>query len=308
MNTFKNFPKIFALVLFSLSGVTAKAQLSPLGTMYFQNRYVNNPAYAGIEAGLQLDAGIKIQDNKMPGSPKTQFITGSYALGERAGLGLNINAEQIGLVKKLSTMVSYAYHLPLNAQDDKLSFGFSLGFTDQMISYNEINGQVNDIAISNFNERETYVDGDFGVLYQVSKFNIEASLPNLSNFFRERYRNNNVADLARYYAAASYQFNLSSDPNGPVLEPRLAYRAVKGYKDMFDIGTNVQFNQKLNFFVLYHSSQSATVGIGAQAIDNLHLNFIYTSATAVLAGQTSGSFEVNLRLRLFGQNKKKQEL
>ncbi|MNK06748.1 hypothetical protein D3C87_246470 [compost metagenome] len=306
MKTLKNFSKILALAFFGLGGIEAKAQLSPLGAMYFQNRYLSNPAYAGMDEGLRLDAGIKIQDNKMPGSPRTQFITGSYALTEKAGLGLNVNAEQIGLIKKLRTMASYAYHLPLNAQNDKLSFGLSLGFTDELFAYSDVNGQTSDASIGNFNQRETYVDGDFGVLYQVDKFNIEASLPNISNFFREKFQNNNVADLARYYAAVSYQFNLSSSINGLALEPKFAYRAVKGYKDMFDIGTNIKFSdQKLNLFALYHSTQSATFGLGAQATENLFFNFTYTSATAVLAGETSGSFEVNLRLNLFKPNKAK---
>ncbi len=308
MGTLKNISKVIPFAILCVSGLTVKAQLSPLGAMYFQNRYLNNPAYAGIEEGLKIDAGIKAQDNKMPGSPKTQFFTGSYALTDRAGLGINFNAEQIGLIKKIRTMASYAYHLPLNSKDDKLSFGLSLGFTDELIVQNDINGQSNDIVIGNFNQRETYVDGDFGILYQRNKFSVEASLPNISNFFREKYKNNNVADLARYYVATSYKFNLSQNAKGLVLEPKLAYRAVKGHEDIFDIGTNIQLvDQKLSLFAMYHSTQNATLGIGAQAIDNLFFSFIYTSATAVLAGETSGSFEINLRLKLFNPNKTKKQ-
>ena len=286
-----------------MTGTQALAQLSPLGAMYYQNQYVNNPAYAGLDKGLRLDLGVKIQDSKLPGAPKTQFLTGAYALTDRAGFGLNINAEQIGLIKQIRTVATYAYHLPLNANDDKISFGLSLGFTDQMIDFNSLNGSANDASIGNFNQRQTYIDGDFGILYRRKGFSLEAALPNISNFFRDKENVSTVANLARYYAAASYQFSLPG-ASGITLEPKLAYRSVQGFKDIFDFGTNIKFvDQKLSLFGLYHSTQSATVGVGAKVTDNLAMNFMYTSATAVLAGESSGSYEVNLRLNLFGPKK-----
>ncbi len=281
----------------------SKAQLSPLGTMYFQNQYVNNPAYAGTDKDLRLDAGVRLQDSRMPGSPKIQFITATYALSDKAGLGFNLNAEQIGLIKKVRSVATYAYHLPLNTED-KLSFGLSLGFTDQVVDYNMIDGQTNDGTLGNFNQRDTYVDGDFGIRYKHKQFTLEGAIPNLSNFYRDKTKTGSVSNLARYYAAASYQYDLSGT-NGTILEPKLAFRAVDGFKDIFDLGLNVRFiDDKLNIFGLYHTSQSATLGIAAKLTANMSMNFMYTSATAVLAGESSGSYEINLRLDLFKRKNK----
>lgn len=276
----------------------SKAQLNPLGTMYFQNQYVNNPAYAGTDKDLRLDAGVKLQDSRMPGSPKIQFITATYALSEKAGLGFNLNAEQVGLIKKVRSVATYAYHLPINAED-RISFGLSLGFTDQLVDYNLIDGQGNDATLGNFNQRDTYVDGDFGIRYQRKQFTLEGAIPNLSNFFRDKAATGSVSNLARYYAAASYQYHLPS-ANGTILEPKLAFRAVDGFKDILDLGLNVRLvDDKLNIFGLYHTSQSATFGIAAKLISSMSMNFMYTSATAVLAGESSGSYEINLRLNLY---------
>lgn len=298
-----NSMKVFLLsVALTAAASNLKAQLNPLGTMYFQNQYVNNPAYAGTDKDLRLDAGVRLQDSRMPGAPKTQFITATYALNDKAGLGFNLNAEQVGLIKKIRTVATYAYHLPLNAED-KISFGLSLGFTDQLVDYNAINGQVNDGTIGNFNQRETYADGDFGVRYKHKQFVLEGAVPNLSNFFRDKVKTGGAANLARYYAAASYQYQLSGT-NSTVLEPKLAFRAVDGFKDIFDLGLNVRFiDDKLNIFGLYHTSQSATFGLAAKLTANMAMNFMYTSATAVLAGESSGSYEINLRLNLFKKNK-----
>ncbi len=292
--------KVLLSVAFVAAASNLKAQLNPLATMYFQNQYVNNPAYAGTDKDLRLDAGIRLQDNRMPGAPKTQFITATYALTDKAGLGFNLNAEQVGLIKKVRTVATYAYHLPLNAED-RISFGLSLGFTDQLVDYNTINGQVNDGTLGNFNQRETYVDGDFGVRYKRKQFTLEGAIPNLSNFYRDKAKTGSAANLARYYAAASYQYYLA----GTVLEPKIAFRAVDGFKDIFDVGLNVRFvDDKLNLFGLYHTSQSATFGIAAKLASNMSMNFMYTSATAVLAGESSGSYEINLRLDLFKKKNK----
>src|SRR5690606_37511797 len=100
----------FTLVLITS---TAKAQLYPLGSLYYQNEYIGNPAMAGVEEGLKLNGIIRKQWTNIPGSPLYQSLTATYHHKERVGLGMNFYNESAGLLKRTRLTATYAYHLPL---------------------------------------------------------------------------------------------------------------------------------------------------------------------------------------------------
>lgn len=292
---------MMALLVSGMVCGTANAQLAPLGAMYFQNQYLNNPAFAGKHQGLELDLGYRQQWSNMPGSPKIQSLTGSYAMTSRAGLGLNINNDQTGLYKRTRIMGTYAYHLPLSAGSDKLSFGVSVGLMDERIDYNILDGDVDDPSARNFNQRDKYLDGDFGVAYTSNKLNVQASMPNLRNTLGFNKDDDRVVNDARYFVAASYKLRLSEN-QGVGLEPKVAFRSVRGFDNIFDMGANFTFvEDKIGLMGMYHTNKSTSFGFIAKVSKTFDLMGVYTSNTAALAGQTNGSFEVNMKINLFNK-------
>ncbi|WP_235524284.1 PorP/SprF family type IX secretion system membrane protein, partial [Pedobacter sp. Hv1] len=112
MNKMKNIYAITAGVLLLLGlGTTASAQLNPLGSQYYNNQYLINPAFAGMGQGLKLNAAYRKLWSGIPGSPLTQNITADYGFG-KVGVGLNVNNESAGLLRQTRAVASYAYHLP----------------------------------------------------------------------------------------------------------------------------------------------------------------------------------------------------
>jgi hypothetical protein len=104
------------------------------------------------------------------------------------GLEINMYADQAGLLKRTRVVGTYAYHLPLNANDDQLHFGISLGALSERLNTEEINGTISDVSVQHFNERPIIVDGDFGMAYTSGRLNLQVAVPNLKNFLRkERY-------------------------------------------------------------------------------------------------------------------------
>lgn len=78
-----------------------------------------------------------------------------------------------------------------------------------------------------------------------------------------------------------------------------AFRIVKGYKDIVDIGTNFTINNYgLYMQAIYHSSQSLGLGFGLDE-STYALNFNYNLETGPLRNYTQGAFEVGIKLRLF---------
>lgn len=272
------------------------AQLNPLAAQYFSNPYLGNPAHAGVDSGLNIGLAYRRLWSGIPGSPEMQNLTATYGK-KRAGLGLNINFDRAGLQRQTRVMGSYAYHLPLGGKGQRLHFGVSLGLMDQRLSGGEINGDPNDPLAQQYNQRETYIDGDFGIAYTTDKLKLEASLPNLNSLLKRSEIK--LADVPTFYAAASYSLVLMGELDGIVLEPKLAYRGVKGFDNIVDLGASLAMvNRQIVLMGMYHSSKSASFGIGLDFKRRYLISGAYTTQTSALSSYTNGSFELALRLHL----------
>lgn len=286
---------ICLLFVLQIGRQQACAQLSPMGALYFQNQYLGNPAMAGTK-GLNVNLGIRQQWSSLPGAPATQILTADYAFAKKAGIGLNISNERSGLFKRMRTMASYAYHLPLNAGNKKLSFGLSLGFTKNRINNEDINGTVNDVIVAGYNQQDTYLDGDFGMAYTSDKLSVQATLPDMKDLFRKDLAQGSV-NRSTFFSAISYKIR-ASGRYGIDMEPKVVYRGIKGLDNILDVGANLTYVDRVSFFGMYHTSQSASFGLGMN-YQSFSIVGIYTTATSVLTNYTSGNFEIGLKANVF---------
>lgn len=274
-----------------------KAQLGPLAAQYFQNPYLANPAMAGVNQGLEVSLGYRSQWSKMPGAPEQQALTLAYGKN-RTGWGVNLYLDRTGLQRQLRALASYAYHLPLSTEQ-ALHFGLSVGISQQRLSLEDIQGRPDDLSAQRYNDRDAYLDGDFGIAYTYNGFRLEASLPNLDRLLRSN-RENGMVDIATFYAAAGYKFGLTTDQNLQ-LEPKVAYRGVKGFDSVIDAGAAFWFEDgQLMLSGLYHSSKSATFGLGMDLKKKYRVLATYTTQTSALSNYTNGSFELGLGMK-FGK-------
>lgn len=289
----KRYMGLAALLLLAALGQRATAQLNPLGSQYYNNQYIVNPAFAGQDHGLRVNAAYRKLWSGIPGSPLTQNLTVDYGTG-KVGLGLNVNNESSGLLRQTRAVASYAYHLPLDSGRNHLSFGLSLGMMDQRVRDSEIAGNPNDITVGEYNGQRTYLDGDFGAAFVSGGLTLQASIPNLKSFFKKDVVK--LADMVTFFSAVGYAFPLKG---GMELEPKVAYRGVRGFDNMVDAGAQLSLSQKRFMLMgMYHSSGSATFGLGLDIARRYLVSGMYTTQTSQLSGYTNGSFEVNLRLDL----------
>lgn len=283
------------LMVFTI-GSTAKAQLNPLAAQYYTNQYLINPAMAGADQGLRFNAAYRKLWSNVPGSPLTQNITADYGFN-KVGLGLNVYNESAGLQRQTRVVGTYAYHLKMNNEDNQLHFGVSIGFMSQRLENSDIYGNPNDPGVGQYNDRKTYLDGDFGLAYTTKKLTVQASIPNLKSVLKKDVIK--LADVSTFYAAASYRLNLSEGENGFDLEPKVAYRGVQGYDNIWDAGAQLEIANKQVFLTaLYHSTENATFGLGMDFRKKYLISGNYTTQTSALSKYTNGSFELNLRLTL----------
>ncbi len=278
---------------------SVKAQLNPLATQYFQNQYLFNPAMAGINNGLNINMAVRKQWSSIPGAPFTQAISADYLLS-RAAFGINVYNDQSGLLKTTRAVATYAYHIPLGQNNQKLNFGVSAGISSQRVPADQVIGDQGDLSVARYNGRKSYVDGDFGASYTSNNLSVQAALPNLRSVFNQDNSNYTI-DRSLYFSAISYKFDLGETSNGIAVEPKVCFRGVKGYTSILDAGANLMFADN-QFFVqgMYHSTKSATFGFGLNKNAYSILAF-YTTETDAISNYTNGDFEISLRLNLFNK-------
>jgi type IX secretion system PorP/SprF family membrane protein len=290
---------LLVMLLFICSTLCCKAQLNPFQSVYFQNRYLINPAMAGFNPGLNLNIGYRQQWSSFPGAPKSQVFTADYQALDRVGLGINVNDDQAGLIRQTRAMGTYAYHLPLSDNNQKLNFGLSLGIDDSRIDRDKIVGDEADEQIARYNQAKPYVDGDFGIAYTSNNLFVEAVVPNLkAAFFKNSIERIDV-DRVLFMTAISYKINTNDDYSNLVFEPLVAFRKVKGATNIFDAGLNfTMINYYISLQAIYHSNQSAGLGF---VFDQkaFAINFIYNLETGRINNYTNGAVELGLKLKLF---------
>jgi type IX secretion system PorP/SprF family membrane protein len=287
----------FALVVSAtVLSISAKAQLNPLSAQYFSNQYLINPAFAGAGEGLKLNGAYRKLWSNVPGSPLTQNLTADYGFN-KVGIGLNVNNESAGLQRQTRVVGSYAYHLQLSENNQQLHFGVSLGFMSQRLENADIYGNPADPTVGQYNDRKTYLDGDFGLAYTSDQLNIQAAIPNLKSVLKKDVIK--LADVATFYTAVSYKIGISEGPEGMDVEPKVAYRGVKGFDNIWDAGAQFGLaNKQVFLLAMYHSTENGTFGLGMDYKKKYLISGTYTTQTSALSSYTNGSFELNLRLNL----------
>lgn len=295
--------RIFLLtILLGSLALQSRAQLTPFQSMYYRNRYLLNPAMAGMDKGLDLNINYRKQWSSFPGTPQVGSLTADFSPTDKTGIGLNINDNQSGLLRSTRALASYAYHLPLDDRNGHLNFGLSFGVDDSRIDYNKVNGDLSDEEISAYNTLKPYVDGAVGVSYTNNNLLISAALPSLESTLFKASDKRFDADMMMFMGVVAYKFPVSNTDAGLTLEPLAGYRVVKGYKNIGDAGINVALNRYgLDMQYIYHTNQTMAAGFGLD-LKTVLFTFDYNFETGPLANYTNGAFEFGIRLKLFGGN------
>ena len=293
-NNFKQFYIQLGVLVLALSASISNstAQINPLGAQYFQNQYLANPAMAGYQGGMRLNLGYRNQWDNIPGSPKNISVTGDYGT-EKVGVGINFFKDEAGLLNRSRFQASYAYHLPLNDDSQKLHFGISLGIQTERLNNQAIVGSPNDQSAISFNDQESILDGDFGMAYTSSNFSVSGSISNLRR--QLKIEDQQTADFGMFYTAIGYKIKLTDWH----VEPKVAYRGVRNFQNIVDVGAEISTSSdQLLFMGMYHSNKTMSFGLTYHQKKDWKLFLLYNNPTQEMKSYATGTFEIGLQLNL----------
>jgi len=279
------------------SAGNSQALLEPSATQYFQNQYLANPAMAGADSGVHLNAAYRKQWSGVDGAPQTQFFTADALFGSRVGGGLHIFNDKAGLVQRTRIALTYAYHLPLGERGQTLHFGLSLAMNVQRLDYKSVNGDESDPSLGLFNRRDNYFEGEYGMAYTDEHWNIQGALPNVRSLFTGDDKAVDGGTL--FFSAASYKF-IPQEGAVSSIEPKVCFRGVRGFDNILDAGLNVGFLDNVaNVMAMYHTSKSVTAGAGVYLWQTVKLQVMYTTQTGGIRTYVDGTYEVGATVDLF---------
>jgi type IX secretion system PorP/SprF family membrane protein len=189
---FLQFPSFMNKIWFSLLAslalcMPAFGQSFIQNTMYDYNRFVYNPATAGLgnkgtNQGWSFNALGRLQWVGIDGAPELVSLSGHRYIDGFGSIGGYIMQDELGPLSNTSINLSYA--LPLQIGDGHLSFGVSGGYSQRAINQTIIAIRTDDPVFNNganFLQASTGVFNlSAGAFYQTKKFGYQQFFMGLS--------------------------------------------------------------------------------------------------------------------------------
>ncbi|MDH4472837.1 MAG: PorP/SprF family type IX secretion system membrane protein [Fluviicola sp.] len=259
----------FSIILgFILIFSGAKAQQLPLGSHYFMNPFVLNPAYTGSGEDVNVFLTHRSQFSGIAGSPQTTYLTIDGPINVKGvGLGLNAYSDVTNILSRNGVSGNYSYSLNLWS-GHTLTFGLAAGVVDHTINYDQaIVRDVDDPSLFEQKMHRTVFTADLGLLYEWKQLQVGFAVPQLLGN-KARFKADdgtiNYFDMQRHFVgSAKYVFDVSAK-QGITVYPMVVVRGVAGAPVQFDITTVADWKSRGWFAVSYRSKYAIGVSAGVR--------------------------------------------
>lgn len=301
--------KLF-LGLIALSGIysSLSAQQDPQYTMFYFNKMLYNPAYAGAKDAICGTILGRFQWNGLQGAPNTWVFTGDMPIKltekDYLGIGLTGYGDYIGFQQDHGLKVAAAYRRK-NVGPGHLAIGLDLGFSNKALNNavwvcpNGFSPSL-DPSIPVGNNNSFGFDLNAGVYYHNTKFYAGVSVLHLTG---SDFTNLNIRQARHMYFTGGYTFGLGGDDSPWKLNPNAIIRTDFATAN-FDVNLNAlyDFNGKHGIFfgATYRYIDAIGINVGYNGTFNdgkmgMMFGYNYDINTSRLNSFNSGSHEIILR-------------
>lgn len=230
---------ITTLFIFGYKGTFA--QQDPMYSQYMFNLLPVNPAYTGIKNHTNFSLNSRFQWLKLEGAPVTNHFSANTSLyGGRAGVGLIISSDRLGIESIGQYFASYGYNI--QASNGILSFGLQTGVITRKVDPEELSLRFDNDPFfdqSLFNQTSQFNVGT-GIMYLTESWMVGISVPRL---LRSPF--NPVNDGHRFerhvYVTGAYIFSFKP---GLRFKPMFMVRKVEGAPLSIEANAQAIINNK----------------------------------------------------------------
>ncbi len=252
--------------LLLLSAGPAIAQQVPLSSQYYNNQFITNPALTGTKQDVNAFLTHRSQWTGVSGAPQTSYLTVDGPIqAKNIGLGLNLNADNTDIISRMSAFVNYSYKVKI-AEDNNLFFGVALGIINTKIDFSKaVVRDKNDPVLNWGNQSKAVFSADFGLAYQVKKFEIGVAVPQVfgnSIKYTNGDGKNTYYNLERsYQASLKYIFDVVKEKEITIY-PLLMGRYFESSIFQYDANLVLDWKKVGWVAATYHSNNALAVSAG----------------------------------------------
>lgn len=260
------------------------AQVFVQNTLYQYNRFVYNPAAAGIRDEANITLMGRLQWLGIEGAPKllTAQIDAPIEAWD-SGLGAHVIADQLGPLTTTGLNIAYAYHLPLG-NGARLSFGAASGILQKSLSgnfiYNVDNGIDPLIPTGDFSSSQIVPALSAGVYYSLPDDKLFVGISGqdlLEPSIEELTLQTGVGPESRvarsFYLTAGYRFDLTDEVS--LLASTLGRTDAVSYQ--MDASLHATLKDRILVGASYRmiSNESVSGIVGAKITEGLFFAYAY---------------------------------
>ena len=304
-------PFIFLGLSFS-----SKAQQTPVISQYMMNKFLVNPALAGVKGFTNINFTARQQYSMFKNAPRTFVLSADTRLLEdswirrrprvekdaknasrnmNVGLGGYIFNDRNGIINRTGLQLSYAYHINFNNQY-QLSFGLSVcGYQFSLDASNALIYSLDDPLLNN--NKTTFFVPDANAGIYVSGKGLYAGLSATELFGSSvklgQNKFENYKTLRHFYLVGGYKWLVS---HAVILEPSFLARAtVEAF--LMDASLKLFYQTDYWIGVSYRTNQTLAFMAGFM-VNDIFLGYAYDASMGALQNYSGGSHELMVGIRL----------
>jgi len=277
--------------------LVSKGQQSPMYTQYMFNKFVYNPAVAGVDPFFQIRSNHRFQWVGLTDPPLTNALS-YYGPHSRLPMGYGgfIYYDMTGPTSKAGITGAYAYNVGIMG-DMRLSMGVSLGLMQYKVDGTQIMiKDKNDDAIQDAVYASFVPDANLGLYLYSKKWWAGFSTTQLINtklkLFEQRTGLSKLK--THFYLAGGYMFDINDDFK---IEPSAILKGTAPAQIQFDINTRVIFRDMVWLGLSYRTQDALSLLIGYTYDNRIHIGYSYDFTTTDLRKYSSGTHEIMIGYR-----------
>lgn len=297
--------KILIAVLTLAFAWPLAAQQSPQFTHFMFNKLVYNPAYAGNREALSVSAIYRNQWSGIDGAPTTiNANVHTPFSGKRAGIGLSIVADQIGMLNTTFANLAYNYSFKVS-EKSKLGIGVMGRMEHGRIDWSKADpSDVDDQMIFMETTSNWQPNFGFGLYLSGANYYIGVSAPTLLE--NALYTDLGYSGEYRsYYAMAAMMFDISSKVK---FKPSAMISYNQNVPMDLDLNASFLLMDVLWLGGTWRMGDSFDAIIQYQFTDELRAGMAFDFTTSKLNAYTSGSYEMMVEYTFVKGDEKLQNI
>jgi len=296
--------------------VSLQAQQTPMISQYMMNKFLVNPALAGVKGYTNISFTARQQYSMLENEPQTFILSGDTRLLEDSwirrkqkvekkaknasrnkniGIGGYFFNDRNGITNRTGLQFTYAYHINFDNQY-QLSFGLSvIGYQFKLDARNALIYSTNDPLLNNHKTTFFVPDANAGIYVSGKGLYAGLSASQLFGSYIKLGQNKfeNYKTLRHFYLVGGYKWLVS---HAVVLEPSLLARSTV---DAFVMDATLRLFYQTDYWIgaTYRTNKTLALMAGFM-VDDVYLGYAYDATLGAIQNYSGGSHELMVGIRL----------